>query len=209
MSKTANRTKVQIVRAAVGLFSIRGFGTTSMREIAEAAKVNSALISYHFKNKQGILEWIMIQYFEDLFSKLDYQSGQAYENIDYFHNLMKAVDIVIRYQCENMEVSRIIQRELSVDSMLVREVMSTYIAKLKASFAHILEKGMEGSQFREDLEIDMQLIHIMSSMFFPYFNPQIIREVFYLEPMSEDFPKLYVDYLSKVWKLELKIEEIC
>lgn len=209
MSKTANRTKVQIVRAAIGLFSIRGFGSTSLREIAEAAKVNSALISYHFKNKQGILESIMIQYFEDLFDILDNQFEQAEEDQDYFHHLMKAVGIVVRYQCENTEVSRIIQRELSVDSMLVREVMSTYIAKLKSCFAQLLEKGMEASQFRKDLEVDMQLIHMMSSMFFPYFNPQIIREVFYLEPMSEDFPKLYVDYLSRVWKLELKIEGFC
>ncbi|WP_167578013.1 forespore capture DNA-binding protein RefZ [Ammoniphilus sp. YIM 78166] len=209
MSKTANRTKVHIVRAAVELFSIQGFGGTSIREISEVAKVNAALISYHFKNKQGILEWIMIDYFERLFKELESRKGgQAVEDV-VFSELMEAVDIVIQYQCRNLEVSRIIQRELSVDSMLVREVMSTYITRLKSYFAHYLERGIDSGFFRGDVDVDMQLIHMMSSIFFPYFNPQIIREVFYVEPLDDNYRQKYVSHLSKIWLIQLKNDEIC
>ncbi|WP_164984902.1 forespore capture DNA-binding protein RefZ [Ammoniphilus sp. CFH 90114] len=209
MSRTANRTKVHILRAAIELFSVQGFGSTSIREIAEAAKVNAALVSYHFKNKQGVLESIMVDYFEKLFFELEAdQSGQA-EDRDSFADLMRVVDIVIGYQCKNLEVSRIIQRELSVDSMLIREVMSTYIAKLKANFSLHLERGIEAGQFRQDLEVDMQIIHMMSSIFFPYFNPQIIREVFYVEPLDDNYREEYVRYLSKIWFSQLKNDEIC
>ena len=163
MSKTANRTKTHIVRAAVELFSIQGFGGTSIREISEAAKVNAALISYHFKNKQGILEWIMVDYFERLFKELESrESGQALEEA-VFTELMEAVDIVIRYQCRNLEVSRIIQRELSVDSMLVREVMSTYITRLKAYFSTYLESGIETGFFRRDVDVDICLLYTSPS----------------------------------------------
>ena len=107
MSKAVNRTKVHINRAAVELFSFQGFGSTSIREIAEKAKVNSALISYHFKNKQGILEHIMIEYFEGLFQRFEsYQIAQTEEHPDYFEELMKMVQIVIEFQCEHQEVTR-------------------------------------------------------------------------------------------------------
>lgn len=209
MSKTANRTKAHIVRAAIGLFSVQGFGGTSIREIAEAAQVNAALVSYHFKNKQGVLEWIMVEYFERLFREMEHgESRQAYEE-NIFGDLMTAVEIVVRYQSKNMEVTRIIQRELSVDSMLIREVMSTYIARLKSYFAFHLERGIETGHFRKDLDVDMQIIHMMSSIFFPYFNPQIIREVFYVEPMDDNYREEYVSYLSKIWLSQLKNEEIC
>jgi len=198
------------MRAAIELFSIQGFGSTSIREIADKANVNSALISYHFKNKQGVLERIMIEYFEGLFQQFDSsQAGQMEENVDYFDELMRLVKIVIQFQCEHQAVTRIIQRELSVDSTLVREVMSTYIAKLKGLFATLFEKGIQEGQFQEDLNQDMKLIHILSSIFFPYFNPQIVREVFYVDPMSEEYIEEYIGYLSKIWSNHFKKVEIC
>lgn len=205
-----NRTKTHIMEAAIELFSVQGFGSTSIREISEKAQVNSALISYHFKNKQGLLELIMIDYFEGLFRKFDSkQVEQTKKDVDYFKELMGIVKMVIQYQSEHQEVTRIIQRELSVDSTLVREVMSTYIAKLKGVFSALFEKGIQEGQFQEDLNQDMKLIHILSSIFFPYFNPQIVREVFYIDPMSEEYIEEYTRYLSKIWSYHFKKVEFC
>jgi AcrR family transcriptional regulator len=205
VNKPINRTKYYIVRAAISLFSVKGFGSTSIREISEAAQVNSALISYHFKNKQGILEWIMVDYFESLFNQLRMKEPQdTIEAEDCFQELITAVDTIIGYQSKHIEVSTIIQREMSVDSMLVREVMSTYVAKLKAVFSSLIERGIETNQFRDDIDNDMQVLHIMSSIFFPFFNPQIPREVFYIEPISEGFQGEYMAFLTKSWTHQLK-----
>ncbi|WP_170145193.1 forespore capture DNA-binding protein RefZ [Ammoniphilus oxalaticus] len=201
MRKPVNRTKVHIAQAAIELFSRQGFGSTSIREIAQKANVNSALISYHFKNKQGVLEMIMIEYFENLFERFAVQRiERTTEAFNYFDELMKIVQLLIRYQCEHIKVTRMIQRELSVDSTLVREVMSTYIAKLKALFTSLADEGISAGQFRADLNQDMKLIHVLSSIFFPYFNPQIIREVFYVDPMSEEYIETYIQYLANIWR---------
>ena len=87
--------------------------------------------------------------------------------------------------------------------------MSTYIAKLKAFFASLFDKGIQEGQFHEDLNQDMKLIHILSSIFFPYFNPQIIREVFYVNPMSEEYIAEYILYLSKIWRYHFTKVEFC
>lgn len=49
-----DKTKERIVRAATRLFAERGLGGVTVREICRAAKVNVALVSYHFRSKEGL-----------------------------------------------------------------------------------------------------------------------------------------------------------
>jgi len=48
--------KVQIMEAAERLFAEKGFAGTSVRDIAEAANVNLAMISYYFGSKEKLME---------------------------------------------------------------------------------------------------------------------------------------------------------
>ena len=59
-----SKTKEKIIDAAVSLFNVKGFDGTSVREIAGKAKVNVANISYYFHSKEGLLESLVISYFE-------------------------------------------------------------------------------------------------------------------------------------------------
>lgn len=49
-----DRTKEKIVRAATRLFAERGLGGVTVREICRAARVNGALVNYHFRSKEGL-----------------------------------------------------------------------------------------------------------------------------------------------------------
>mgnify|MGYP000610361645 CR=1 FL=1 len=51
-------TRSAILDAAEQLFSEQGFGAVALREIARAAKVNVGSVTYHFRDKLGILEAI-------------------------------------------------------------------------------------------------------------------------------------------------------
>ena len=48
--------QVQIMEAAEKLFAEKGFNGTSVRDIAETADVNLAMISYYFGSKDKLLE---------------------------------------------------------------------------------------------------------------------------------------------------------
>jgi AcrR family transcriptional regulator len=52
--RNSERTKDRILNAAERLFSERGIDGVSMREIASAAGVQLAMISYHFRTKEGL-----------------------------------------------------------------------------------------------------------------------------------------------------------
>ncbi|HEV2883396.1 MAG TPA: TetR/AcrR family transcriptional regulator [Pyrinomonadaceae bacterium] len=55
----AEDRKLQILRVAVGLFSQRGFGGTTTKEIAQAAGVSEAMVFRHFATKQELYSAIL------------------------------------------------------------------------------------------------------------------------------------------------------
>ena len=54
----------RILETAISLFARKGFAAIGVREIAEKADVNIAMISYYFQGKVGILKSIMEQFFD-------------------------------------------------------------------------------------------------------------------------------------------------
>src|ERR1044072_2558521 len=54
MTRPAEYTRNQIVKAAVSLFAEKGFERSSVRDIVTKARVNQAAINYHFKGKDGL-----------------------------------------------------------------------------------------------------------------------------------------------------------
>ncbi|MFJ1471720.1 TetR/AcrR family transcriptional regulator [Massilia orientalis] len=55
----------KILLAALGLFSKKGFTGTSVRDVASAADVNLAAISYHFGDKAGLYRAALHEYLDD------------------------------------------------------------------------------------------------------------------------------------------------
>lgn len=57
-------TRAAIMEAGTYLFGTKGFGETGIRDIAQRADVNPALISYHFGGKEGLFEKIFAEAIE-------------------------------------------------------------------------------------------------------------------------------------------------
>lgn len=83
----SDATKAQIMRAAVRLFSLRGYEGSAVRDIASAAGVNIGLIRYHFGHKADLyrdtLAYVSTQYNEVCLDALhrSQESGSAEEVI--------------------------------------------------------------------------------------------------------------------------------
>ncbi|MGM8215623.1 forespore capture DNA-binding protein RefZ [Bacillaceae bacterium W0354] len=128
-------SKEKIMEAAAQLFYYNGFKGTSIRAITDRADVNVSLISYYFKNKQGLLEHMTVEYFETYLTLLEdlTKDEETLQDWDTFFHL---VEEIIHYKYEHFQFTCFIQRELSLDNMFIRELFSTYVAKEK----YLLEK---------------------------------------------------------------------
>ncbi len=56
----------QVLKAALGLFSSRGFGATSMREIADSSGLSMGNLYHHFPNKEAIFRQLLADYWKRL-----------------------------------------------------------------------------------------------------------------------------------------------
>ena len=117
-------SKAAILKAAISIFNTKGFHGTTIREIAGKAKVNVANISYYFQNKEGLLEYCFMTYYENYLKELE--KGMCDLEKGAYHALKKVVENLMSFHYQNSDLARFIIRELSVDSQIVREMMSTY-----------------------------------------------------------------------------------
>lgn len=68
--RTGDATRRALVRAGLELFSEKGFAGTSLDDIAREARVNKALIGYHFGGKAGLYAEILDSVLGPLESRL-------------------------------------------------------------------------------------------------------------------------------------------
>jgi AcrR family transcriptional regulator len=59
VSAHGTETRRRILEAALRLFTERGFGKVTVRDITAAAKANLAAVSYHFRDKAGLYEEVL------------------------------------------------------------------------------------------------------------------------------------------------------
>jgi DNA-binding transcriptional regulator YbjK len=197
-------SKAAIIDAAIFLFNTKGFNGTSIRDIAAKADVNAANISYYFQNKNGLLENCFTFFFESYLDELE----KGFSLLECGAEIcMKAmVDNVLRYQCENTQLTRFILREMTIDSQVVREIMSTYHVKERYLFKKVLEYGMETGEFKK-LSIQFSILQLKGLLSMPFLNTHYVTEVLHILPHERYFAEKYSNEISQWIKGTLCIDQ--
>ncbi len=68
--KTDQATEERIKDAAGTLFTLKGYSSTTMRDIAAQAEVNLALVNYYFRSKENIFKIIMREKIQTFFNSI-------------------------------------------------------------------------------------------------------------------------------------------
>ncbi|KIY23637.1 forespore capture DNA-binding protein RefZ [Mesobacillus subterraneus] len=186
-------SKAAIMDAAIYLFNTKGFKGTSVRDIAARANVNAANISYYFQNKNGLLENCFTVFFEGYLDELEKGFSSLEYGSEYCLNQM--LGNVVRYQCENIQLTRFILREMTIDSQIVREIMSTYHVKERYMFKKVLEAGMENGEFKKH-SIQYTILQLKGLLQMPFLNTQYVTEVLHVLPHETYFADKYSHELS-------------
>jgi len=102
------KARDEILEAADRLFGEEGYELTSTRRIAELSGVNKALIHYHFKNKDALFEAVLDRYYQRLNALLLETLGRPGDLRERLHRL---IDVYQAFLADNLNFSRIVQRE--------------------------------------------------------------------------------------------------
>lgn len=105
-------TKQKILDKALYLFSLKGFDSTSMDEIAKEVGIKASSIYNHFSNKQAILESLICsisdQYTKDT-QKINIHVQKPNDDLSYFENideekLFEKVKQMFKYSIHNEKI---------------------------------------------------------------------------------------------------------
>ncbi len=144
--------KTKILEKAEKLFAEYGFTRTSVREIAKAAEVNVAMISYYFGSKDKLLIEIFRHRSDYLKTTVDDLLNNS--SISWWTKLDIFIDYYVQKFKNNQCLHQIIMREMNVNAN--HEVFE-YIMQLKKShyemIKHFIMQGQECGAFNKDVDI--------------------------------------------------------
>nr|WP_100012134.1 forespore capture DNA-binding protein RefZ [Lentibacillus sediminis] len=164
MKKNPSRQKV--IDAASSLFFQKGFSGTSVRDIADKASVNVSLISYYFKSKQGLLEYAVTQYYEAYLQTIE-ETLEQDESLPALEKIKDLISSIIQYKQSRHQFSCFVHRELSLDSVFVREMAVTYLAKENFYISNTFFAALE-EQKRKDPDRQFLLMQLKGMLMTPY-----------------------------------------
>lgn len=129
--------KQRILDAAISLFAQKGYAGVGVREIASAAGVNLAMISYYFEGKVGILKAIVEEFFDrysELFRDVDDESLTPEKCV---RNLIQNI---INFVRENTELALVTYNELPLDVPEIAELKAGRIMALMRRISGLIRR---------------------------------------------------------------------
>jgi len=193
------------------LFAEKGFNGTSVRDIAEKAHVNLAMISYYFGSKDKLLESLFDYRGEHIKLKLesmvDDKTLGAFEKLDLL--IDHYIEKIMNQQC----FSRIMVREQVVNHTGITAKLITQMKKRNQEIiSKLIHQGQKKGEFKRNIDIPLMMATLVGTAGHLIATQPYYREINNLQSMSEEeFQKLLKkklsQHLKKLFKAILTNEE--
>jgi TetR/AcrR family transcriptional regulator len=140
-------TRTAILAAARRVFAQKGIDGTSVREVAEAAKVNNAMIYYYFKDKEDLYRSVLSNSFAPLSAIWDDKifTGTAPVAL----KIRKYVEGYIRFQQVNDDLRRIMAMEFAGSGGNITWICEKHFSDNYKKLAKILNEGIKSGELKK------------------------------------------------------------
>jgi AcrR family transcriptional regulator len=202
--------QVQILESAERLFACKGFDATSVRDIADEAGVNVAMISYYFGSKEKLLESLFTYRSEASILKIEHLSQ------DKQTSALQKVNILVDYYIDKI-LSRpcfhqIMMREQVTNFRAATAALISDVKKRnQALVTQIIQQGQKKEGFKKNIDIPLMMATLVGTVSHVVTTQYYYKEVNNLQSLSdEEFKKLLKKNLSihlkKIFKATLTHE---
>ena len=206
-----NDKQVQIMETAEVLFAEKGFNGTSVRDIAEKAHVNLAMISYYFGSKDKLLESLFDYRGEHV--KLKLESMVEDKTLSSFEKLDLLIDHYIEKIMNQQCFSRIMLREQVVNHTGITAELITQMKKRNQQIiSKLIHQGQKRGEFKRSIDIPLMMATLVGTAGHIIATQPYYREINNLQSMSEEEFQKYMkkklsQHLKKLFKAILTNEE--
>lgn len=151
---------IHILEKAEELFAQNGYEGTTVRDIATAADVNLAMISYYFGSKEKLIEILFKERMEG--TKLRIEAVVNNQSILPFQKLEIIVDQYIERVFNSQDFYRVM---LAQQLLQKNEVIIRFMTQYKLSYATLIEEVIrEGRRMGHFCKDDIDTLLLLTSM---------------------------------------------
>jgi len=193
------------------LFAEKGFNGTSVRDIAEKAHVNLAMISYYFGSKDKLLESLFDYRGEHV--KLKLESMVEDKTLSSFEKLDLLIEHYIEKIMNQQCFSRIMLREQVVNHTGITAELITQMKKRNQQIiSKLIHQGQKKGEFKRNIDIPLMMATLVGTAGHIIATQPYYREINNLQSMSEEefqrhMKKKLSQHLKKLFKAILTNEE--
>lgn len=148
-----------ILDNARALFARRGYDGVSVRDIARAAGVNVAAVSYHFGSKQGLFEEVIREGTREIRATL---AGVAAGEIPLRDKALLLFEAYLEFLTGEDSVSRIIMAELVIGGRRLPESAGQMLLQVTGLLRGMIREAKRRGEIRQDADEVLTLISIVS-----------------------------------------------
>jgi AcrR family transcriptional regulator len=169
----SEKSRQQILDAALKLFSHKGYGATSVRDIAEEADLSKGNVYHHFPDKETIFRALIDRYFEAM-AQPDFPFNRALTSGSFPDNL-EEIGLAIR------EVTRDYREYIALIYVDVVEFDGTHVRKFYSNMADRFTAFIKAAGMEEELEgkladglSPVSAVMLATRVFYNYFTVEIL-----------------------------------
>lgn len=176
--------KKHILETAEQLFSVKGFEASTVRDIADAAGVNLAMISYYFGSKEKMMESLFNERMEAM--KMKVESLEKDTKLDPFQKIEELIEEYVRKVISKQTFYKImlceqVLKKNPVIVKLVRELKLNYAVL----FSRLVKEGQKQKLFKKKVDVVMALSTMTGTVTQAVINKQYYAEFNDHETLSE------------------------
>ncbi len=171
--KRGAKARSEILRAAAQNFATHGLEGARTDAIAEAAKVNKALLFYHFKTKNALFSAVVEELIGDVHrSLIELLSSPAPPQelvIEYLERFFEAISSSPQLGC-------LIQRAILTDSRLAERLAQKYFVPRFQKLAALIRRGVKEGDFRR-VDAFQTALSINALVLFSVVGAHAVKEI--------------------------------
>ena len=197
-------TEDKIIDAARELFYRKGYEGVTVRDIANKAEVNLALLHYYFRTKDKIFEIVFKDAFGLLFRKLNIALSS---DTDLFEKIRLIISSYTITATKHPQLASFILHELSVNADSMWKIIYSNDGKTDVNenynkfFQEIADAGENGIIMKIDPKI--LFIDIISLSLFPFVASAFVTKFLYSKKKS-GFNEMIKNRIDHVYELIIK-----
>jgi AcrR family transcriptional regulator len=188
--------QLQIIDVAEGLFATNGFEGTSVRDIAQKAGVNIAMISYYFGSKEKLMQAIFEKGTESVRTQVNSMLGN--NELTSLQKVNILIDDYVNRIIEKQEFHKLLMREQMINkdnpvTCIIHDTKKQNLLLIKK----LIQEGQKSGEFKKNIDIMMMMNTLIGTGSHLIATQHFYREINNLQTMEDnEFKKLIKRKLS-------------